>query len=30
MCEVLRGFPAAAPRAFFYDNAVRIYGLEER
>ena len=30
MREILRGFPAAAQRAFFYDNAVRVYDLEKR
>jgi predicted TIM-barrel fold metal-dependent hydrolase len=25
-----RGFPAAEQRAFFHDNAVRIYDMEKR
>ena len=29
MREILRGFPAAEQRAFFHDNAVRIYDMEK-
>jgi predicted TIM-barrel fold metal-dependent hydrolase len=30
MREILLAFPAAERRAFFYDNAVRIYDMEKR
>jgi predicted TIM-barrel fold metal-dependent hydrolase len=30
MGEILRGLPAAERRAFFHDNAVRIYDMEKR
>jgi predicted TIM-barrel fold metal-dependent hydrolase len=26
--EIVRGFPAGEQRALFYDNALRIYGME--
>ena len=30
MREILRGFTAAEQRAFFHDNAVRIYDMEKQ